>query len=401
MAKNFDHRLLAILSQMDNHFEKMNYSSYDLCDIKALPAILKYYNTFYKKSYGKYFLFPLEIILNKFPGLIRSLTGIRKQAFAQSHALIIRGKLSLSKYLKKESYSNKAEEMMQWILKQKSGETKYSSWGQPYDWFSKDIIPAHTPRTTVSSQMIHAICDICLINNNKDDFNLLKDLSKFFLFEMPRSVDNIDEICFSYTLIDRYKVHNSNMMAASALFRAGTILKDKEILELGEKCLNYTLRRQNKDGSWYYYELESDKVSKIDNYHTGYILEALAVIKNIKGSEFSFDKEFDLGIDFFLNNFFVDQAIPKMTPASVYPIDIQSCAQSIITLMALSAYRKELVEQAGKVLAFTIDKFYNEGGWFSYRINKHGQARKISYIRWGDAWMYLAIVRYLTNVGDA
>jgi hypothetical protein len=156
------------------------------------------------------------------------------------------------------------------------------------------------------------------------------------------------------------------------------------------------VNRQNPDGSWYYYELAGGKASKIDNYHTGYVLESLSVIRHIQGSDFNYEEEFMKGSEYFLKNFFENGHIPKMTPSSVYPIDIQSCAQSIITLIELAGDKPEYREKAEAVLNYTINHFYSKKGWFYYRIGKRGRIHKTSYIRWGDAWMYLAIVRFLT-----
>jgi len=400
MKKNDVDAILTILKQMEEQFERNAYGSYDPCDIKALPFIIKYYTRFSDRSYSKYAIYPLERLIEWFPGVYRWLSGIEKQSFAQSHALIVRGNLLLYKLLNNSFYLNKSKDLIYWILDQKSGLTKYSAWGQPYDWFSKNLIPANTPRTTVTAQILQTVIDLYMMEKNEQWHTIIRDICNFFLFEMIRSKDSEDEVCFSYTTIDNYKVHNANMMAASALYRASQILSDKEILDTASKCLAFTMNRQNKDGSWYYYELNDQTPSKIDNYHTGYILEALAIIKNILGDQFQYDRNFNMGVEYYLSEFFQDHTIPKMTPDSLYPIDIQSCAQSIITLVHLSEYLGGSIQLAENVLRFTLKHFYNNDGWFSYQITRKRHTRKISYIRWGDAWMYLAIISFLKLITD-
>lgn len=396
MENNLQKQVEQVLSEMESYFEKNSYKSFDPCDIKALPFILKYYDLFYRTRISKFAIFPLEVLVNKFPRQIRKIVGIHKQAFAQSHALIVRAKLEKFRKLQIEEEYSQAETLFNWILSQRSGMTRNASWGQPYNWFSSDIIPADTPRTTVSSQILHTCIDMYLTGKKETYRELIGEICRFFLIEMVRSYDSDDETCFAYTLVDNYRVHNANMMAASALMRAGTILKDDEIIELAGKCLNFTLRRQNPDGSWFYYADDSGGYGKIDHYHTGYVLEALSVIRNLQGDTFRYEKEFEKGVDFYLEQLFTGEGLPKMTPASTYPIDIQSCAQSIITLAEFAKFSKGYQYRIENVINFTLEKFYHTKGYFSYRINKNGKILPYDYIRWGDAWMYLALSRYVT-----
>lgn len=390
-----EEELSVVVQDIEDYFQKNNYTSYDSCDIKALPFFLGWDQFFSIRKFGKYALFPMNLLIDNFAGAIRKLAGIRKKAFAQSHALFLRAYLKRYSYTKNKSYLDETIKLWHFIYEQRSRENKHLAWGQPYHWYTNKVIPAYTPRTTVTSQILHTLMDYYETANEEQFLQLIKEISGFFLGGMNRSVDETDQVCFSYTMVDNYRVHNANMMAASALLRAGKLLKDKRVSDLGNNCLRYTLKRQNSDGSWYYYELNDNQKSKIDNYHTGYILEALTLIKELQGDGFEYVDEFNRGIDFYINNFFQDGKIPKMTPDSLYPIDIQSCAQSILTLTALNSINRDFLEKAKEVLDYTLDTLYSGKGYFHYRKIRSGRTRKISYIRWGDAWMYLALVKYL------
>lgn len=395
-----EEELSVIVQDIEDYFQKNNYTSYDSCDIKALPFFLEWDQFFSKRKFGKYAQFPMNLLIDNFAGTIRLLTGIRKKAFAQSHALFLRAYLERFSDTKNKSYLDETSKLWHFIYEQRSKENKQLAWGQPYPWYAKKLIPAYTPRTTVTSQILHTLMDYYAIANEEHFLQLIKETSGFFLNEMNRSVNENDQVCFSYTLVDNYRVHNANMMASSALLRAGKLLKNKEVSDLGNNCLRYTIKRQNSDGSWYYYELPDNQKSKIDNYHTGYILEALAVIRELQGDGFKYNDEFNRGVDFYLNNFFQDGIIPKMTPDSLYPIDIQSCAQSILTFTALNSIHRDFLKKAKDVLDYTLDNLYSGKGYFHYRKMKSGRTVKISYIRWGDAWMYLALVKYLNVLRD-
>ncbi len=154
---------------------------------------------------------------------------------------------------------------------------------------------------------------------------------------------------------------------------------------------------QNEDGSWYYFLFDDKRPSKIDNYHTGYILESLALQKKYLGQSFKYDKEFKMGIKYYTEYLFEDLEIPKLTAEKKFPIDIQSCAQSIITFANLGLVFGEYNRIAKNILVYTLSHFYDKNGFFYYRIYKNGRIDKTPYIRWGDSWMFLALTTMLEN----
>jgi hypothetical protein len=77
----------------------------------------------------------------------------------------------------------------------------------------------------------------------------------------------------------------------------------------------------------------------------------------------------------------------------VYPIDIHSPAQLIITLAKLGKFN-EYKNLAEKVISWTIDNMQSDKGYFIYQINKYFSSR-ISYMRWAQAWMFYALSEYL------
>ncbi|MCK7480569.1 MAG: hypothetical protein M0C28_27560 [Candidatus Moduliflexus flocculans] len=75
----------------------------------------------------------------------------------------------------------------------------------------------------------------------------------------------------------------------------------------------------------------------IDNFHTGFNLVALRRIRDFAGTA-EFDAAIRKGLDFFKAHFFRDDGAPKYFHDAVYPIDIHSAAQSIITLAEFSDF---------------------------------------------------------------
>ena len=206
------------------------------------------------------------------------------------------------------------------------------------------------------------------------------------------NIDHVDEdrVCFSYTPIDNFHVHNANLWSASVLLRAFTYIGDRKCKEMGVKALNFTVSYQNEDGSWYYWAPPDELLYSIDNYHTGFILECLNIARRALRKEFMFEDELRKGLEFYVTNLFLEDGTPKMRPDSTYPIDIHSCAQAIITFSELSDFEPKYLDIGMKVAEWTVKNMQDTEGYFYYRMYRN-RTDKTPYIRWGQAWMLRAL----------
>ena len=73
----------------------------------------------------------------------------------------------------------------------------------------------------------------------------------------------------------------------------------------------------------------------------------------------------------------------------MYPIDIHSPAQFIVTLTKTEKLKENLL-LADKVLNWTIKNMQDKEGYFYYQSRKYYK-NKISYMRWSNAWMYAGL----------
>jgi hypothetical protein len=99
-----------------------------------------------------------------------------------------------------------------------------------------------------------------------------------------------------------------------------------------------------------------------------------------------------------LNTFFTAQGKPKYYSNQLYPIDVHATSQLVITLSKLGKLHdnKFLVN---KVLQWTISNMQDGKGYFYYQLKK-GVNSKIPYMRWAQAWMFIAFSEYFLNVKD-
>ena len=162
---------------------------------------------------------------------------------------------------------------------------------------------------------------------------------------------------------------------------------------LYEACVD----AQREDGSWLYGELPVQ--NWIDSFHTGYNLEAIATYQKYTGDS-DYKKSIEKGFQYYIDNFFTDNGIPKYYHNKMYPIDIHCPGQLPVTLSVLGEMEnhKDLVH---KVLNWTIKNMQDQKGYFYYQIKK-GISSKIPYMRWSNAFMFYALSYYfLENIHDS
>ena len=112
----------------------------------------------------------------------------------------------------------------------------------------------------------------------------------------------------------------------------------------------------------------------------------------------SIEKGVKLGFDYYVKNFFTYKGIPKYYNEEIFPVDIHSPAQLVITVNSLdrmNEYRK-LVDQ---VINWTVENMQDPKGYFYYQKKKYWTA-KIPYMRWSQAWMAHSLMVYEISTND-
>jgi hypothetical protein len=204
--------------------------------------------------------------------------------------------------------------------------------------------------------------------------------------------------CFSYPLPSlRTQVHNANFLGAAVLCRVYKLSAEKKFLEPALKVARYSVTKQHDDGSWDYGDDSTQRW--VDNFHTGYNLLALRAISKYTGT-LEFDSCIHRGFDFYRKHFFREDGAPKYFYNRTYPIDVHSVAQSIITLLVLRDLDEGSTNLAESVLEWAMTNMWDEQGYFYYQILPFFKNR-ISYMRWSQAWMLLALATLLEHSGHA
>ena len=112
--------------------------------------------------------------------------------------------------------------------------------------------------------------------------------------------------------------------------RLGALRNDDAMIEEGGRLVRYVVSKQTDEGAWFYAEPPSASHITHDNYHTGFILDAIDVYARAAKTD-EFAKAYDTGIDFYRRRLFEADGEARFMSDRHYPVDIHGCAQGVIT----------------------------------------------------------------------
>ena len=270
----------------------------------------------------------------------------------------------------------------------------YWCWGYSFPWQGRSVLaPRGAPNLVCTVFVANALLDAYEKRQDTNYLTMAVSAAEYLLNELYWEDDN-GNAGFSYPLPSfQTRVHNANFLGAAILCRIYKHTSEKKFLKPALKAARYSALMQHPDGSWDYGE--HDKQQWIDNFHTGYNLEALRTICNNLNTD-EFEPHIRRGFIFYRDHFFREDGAPKYFHNKTYPIDIHSVAQSIITLMEFRDLDPTNLDLAQRVFDWAINNMWDDRGYFYYQMTPYCK-NKISYMRWSQAWMLLALATLLEN----
>jgi len=284
--------------------------------------------------------------------------------------------------------SNDIDRVIERLVQLRSPDTPYWCWGYSFPWQTRIVlVPCHAPNLVCTTFVSHALLDVYEQRGDTRCRDMAESAARYLAQELYWTTGN-GEAGFSYPVPGTHaRIHNANLLGAALLFRIYSRNKDRGLRDAALAATRYSVSRQEKDGSWYYGEGANQRW--IDNFHTGYNLCALRAINSYAGSD-EFGPSLRRGYEFFQDRFFREDGAPKYFHDRTYPIDIHSVAQSMITLLTMRDYDKDGMQRAQSLFAWALQHMRDEQGHFYYQ-SLPLYRNTISYMRWSQAWMLLAL----------
>jgi rhamnogalacturonyl hydrolase YesR len=335
-------------------------------------------------------------LFKRSPLNLRVITGVKKDYNPKALGLFLSGYCNLYKKVQEQEYIDKIifffEQLFSLVNKSYSG----ACWGYNFDWQAKAFFqPKNTPTIVPTTFIGNALLDAYEITGEDQLLKIARSTCDFINKDLNRTYDDKGNFAFSYSPLDKTVVFNASLLGSRLLARVFSFTHENELLNLARRSVAFCCDYQKNDGSWSYGKLDFHQWT--DNFHTGYNLECIADYIKYSGDN-SFDENLAKGFDYYIKTFFTYEGVPKYYNNSVYPIDIHSPAQMIITLTRLGKFH-EYRNLAINVLNWTIDNMQSDKGYFYYQKNKYFTS-KIPYMRWAQAWMFYALSEYLLQLKD-
>jgi hypothetical protein len=323
----------------------------------------------------------------------RSILGIKKSINLKGVALITSAFLKLFKLTNEKKFLEDAQFCLD-ILKNNSLKEKYSN----YCWvgsvfnvqFPDDLGTPNVPSIVCTVACASAFLEYYEVSGSEESLEIAKSSANFIINNLY--INDKEKSFFKYTPTYNKNsiVYNASTLGVKLLSYVYKYTKNKEILDISKRVMDYIISKQKLNGAWYFSETNGIERKQID-FHQGFILEALNdFIKYTNSDKEEYIDALRKGVEFYKNEQFLLDGRCKWRYPRLWPIDIHNQAQGIITFSKLSNIRPEYLEFAKTIAKWTIDNMQDKSGYFYYQ-KWPVITNKIPYIRWGQAWMLLAL----------
>lgn len=330
------------------------------------------------------------------PVNLRTLMLVPKEYNPKGVGLFLTGYCNLYAVEKKSEYLEQIKFLADKLIELQTKGYSGSCWGYNFDWQSRAFFqPKGTPTVVASTFIGYALLDAYDIIKDEKLLVKARSICDFILQDLNRTYDKNGNFCFSYSPLDKTQVFNASLLGSRLLARVYSYTNEDKLIEEAKKSVEYCVSFHKEDGSWAYGTLPFHQW--IDSFHTGYNLECISEYAKYAADK-SYNQVIDKGFKYYINTFFTNEGRCKYYSDKLYPIDLHSSAQLIITLSRLDKFMKNklLIDQ---VLNWTIINMQDKKGFFYYQKYR-SYTNKIPYMRWTQAWMFFALSTYKLETNE-
>lgn len=334
------------------------------------------------------------------PVNIRSLLGIRKSRNPKGIGLMLKAFTILYQNEPKEYYREIADSLYQWLIEHHS--TGYSgyAWGYNFDWANPEgNLKAHTPSVVVTAFVTDGLYEYYQTFQKDEAKQAVLSACKFIADDLP--VTRLPQgISIAYTQQSKGCCYNASMLGAETLAKGYKLSGNNTWLNRAQAAAGFVMSRQKEDGRWNYsYDPETDREREQVDFHQGFILVSLDNYRRaVDDSNTTISKALEKGLAFYRAQQFSEQGRSFWRWPEQWPTDIHHQAQGIITFSRLQHFNSAYLPFSHTIAEWTIRNMRDRKGYFYYQKHRCFTNR-IPYMRWGQAWMLLALAELIWAEG--
>lgn len=333
---------------------------------------------------------------------LRPLLGIRKSYNPKAIGLLLEAYSLLYRNEGDESAKATADWLFDWLRENTSKGYSGACWGYPFDWASRvKYLPAGTPSAVVTGFVSKGIFEYYTATGDPRAPGMIQSAADFILNDLPRHQTS-DGLCFSYTPVMKDCCYNASLLAAEVLAMAYSFSANEALRTHVTQGVDFVVARQKADGRWNYsMDLDTGVERAQIDFHQGFLLDSLlACIKLCNLKDASYGSAVRKGAEFYRKSQFTSDGRAYWRLPKQWPVDIHHLAQGIISFSKMAAFEPLYLDFANAIARWTIDNMFDSRGYFYYRKG-WALTNKTAYLRWGQAWMMVALARVLQRSRSA
>lgn len=333
-------------------------------------------------------------LFKRSPVSLRPLARVPPEKNSKGTALFALAGLSHWRKEKKESAEREARALLNDLLSARIEGLSGAAWGYNFDWQGRAFYaPKGTPTVVPTAFAARALLEAARDFQDEEYLRVARSACDFILLDLHRTVETKEEVCWSYSPLDRTRVFNASLLAAETLCSVGALTGETDLCEWAMRAARYVVNHQREDGSWAY---GADAYqSWADNFHTAFVLTSLArIMDNCPAARDEFADATARGLAFWRESFFLSDGWPKYFHDRLYPADAHSAGAAVVALLELRELDGTAPVQAEKVALWAIRNMRDPRGFFYYQRRRFYTVRT-PYMRWSQAWMLYALARLL------
>jgi hypothetical protein len=209
-----------------------------------------------------------------------------------------------------------------------------------------------------------------------------------------REVDGGAKINYHMNHDDEIYTLNAGALGARLFVDLYGYFDDDEHLDKARKILDYLAESQFENGGWKYREPASSSHLSMDNHHNGFVVETFLRYGTVVDDE-RYRGTVERALEFYRNTLFESDGAPNWDERRSYPRDIHAVAQGVLTFSYAGDH-----EFASRILEWALTNLYAGDGRFYYRRQRF-YTKRITLMRWCQAWMAYAVAEFLRTKDGA
>lgn len=332
------------------------------------------------------------------PVNLRPLLGVPRTYNPKGLALFAQGLLDRHRADSGGQHLAEAERLLGLLQDLRSpGDWHGDAWGYPYPWQDLGFYaPTATPNAVVTSFVCEAYLDAYRSTGRDEYLAAVGRAIPFFERDLTVLKDTDGERCLAYMPLPMtMRVLDVSILIGAVMAQYASLAGDAARAAAAVPLVRYVVNRQTSEGAWFYTDPPGASPIRHDNYHTGFILDALWRYMEASGDR-QWEARYRRGLRFYAEKLFEADGAPRWMSDRDYPRDVHGAAQGILTF---ARHGDDFPGLAERIAAWALATLYHPSGRFYYQQTRR-YTKRFTLLRWCNAWMARALAALRVAYGD-